>query len=152
MKIFVKKVDESIDTVIPKYAKAGDAGLDFHATSVTETEEFIEYGTNLAIEIPFGYVGLMFPRSSISKYDLFLTNCVGVIDSGYRGEVKFRFKKTQDSFFSKVLNMVIPARVYQNKDKIGQLIILPYPHIELELTDELSNTERGKGGFGSSGK
>lgn len=157
MKVKVKKVDQSIETVIPKYAKEGDAGLDFMATSVTETPDFIEYGTNIAVEIPAGHVGLMFPRSSISKYDLALCNAVGVVDSGYRGEVKFRFKRTKPAI-EQYTDMdgdtgyrLSNAKTYQVGDKIGQLIILPYPSIELEFTEELSDTERGNGGFGSSG-
>lgn len=136
----VKRLSDS--AVIPKYAKNGDAGLDLIATSKTLNELFIEYGTGLAFEIPEGYVGLVFPRSSISKYHLDLANSVGVIDSSYRGEVMVRFKKTLDRPY---------ANVYNIGDKICQLIIIPYPSIELTQVDELSNTERGSGGFGSTG-
>jgi dUTP pyrophosphatase len=146
MKVLCKLVDPTIETVIPKYAKGGDAGLDFIATSVTETSDYIEYGTNIAVEIPFGFAGFMMPRSSISKYDLTLCNSVGLIDSGYRGEIKFRFKRLPPKY------PFIESKAYEVGDKIGQLVVLQHPHIELELTDELTDTERGNGGFGSSGK
>lgn len=141
----------SPDAVAPSYAKLGDAGLDLTATDKKYVNEaakdgmsyksFIEYGTGLAFEIPEGYVGLIFPRSSISNVALTLTNCVGVIDSGYRGEVRFRFKRTLDG-----------AGEYAPGDKIGQLIILPYPQVQLQEAQELSDSSRGVGGFGSTGK
>ncbi len=140
MKINVKKLNDQ--AVIPKYAKSGDAGLDLIATSKTETELFVEYGTSLAFEIPEGYVGYIFPRSSISKYHLDLANSVGVVDSGYRGEVMVRFKKTLDRPH---------ANLYNVGDKVCQLIVMPYPKVELVEVSDLSNTERGSGGFGSSG-
>jgi dUTP pyrophosphatase len=93
------------------------------------------------MEIPEGFVGLVFPRSSIRKYDLSLTNCVGVIDSGYRGEIQATFRKEAG----------IPSKRYDVGDKIAQMIILPYPSIQFIETDELSDTERGEGGFGSTG-
>ena len=85
---------------------------------------------------------MIFPRSSIRNYELALTNCVGVVDSGYRGEIQFTFNKIGG----------VPSKKYDVGDRIGQLIILPYPQIELEEVSELSSTERGDGGFGSSGK
>ena len=139
MNIKVKKLDEN--AVIPKYAKLGDAGLDLTATSIEHTDNYIEYGTGLALEIPQGYVGLVFPRSSISKTGLSLSNSVGVIDSGYRGEIKFRFRLTNDQ------------RVwYSVGDRVGQIIIMPYPSINLTEVDELSSSDRSSGGFGSTGE
>ena len=142
MKVKFKKL--SPEAVLPTYAKQGDAGLDLTAISRGVVENphygYIEYGTGIAVEIPEGYVGLIFPRSSISKTGLILSNCVGVIDSGYRGEIKFRFKWIKDT------DSYVPG------DRIGQLVIMPYPQIEVEESDELSETERGDGGFGSSGK
>jgi dUTP pyrophosphatase len=83
MQVKIKKINPS--AVIPTYAKAGDAGMDVIATSVISEDVFqITYGLGIALEIPNGFVGLVFPRSSIRKTDLSLTNCVGVIDSGYR--------------------------------------------------------------------
>jgi dUTP pyrophosphatase len=143
LKIKVKKLHN--DAVIPKYSKDGDAGMDLTATEIlNETTESVTYGTGLAFEIPKGYVGLVFPRSSIRKYDLALTNCVGVIDSGYRGEVQATFKKTNWSKGDS-------SEKYNVGDRIAQIIILPYPKITLIETEELSNTERGEGGFGSTG-
>ena len=100
------------------------------------------YGTGLAIEIPEGHVGLLFPRSSISKTDLTLRNSVGIIDSGYRGEITFKFNNI----------LMSSCEPYNVKERIGQLIIMPYPIIEFEEVEELSTTERGEGGYGSTGK
>lgn len=140
MRVKVKKLNPS--AVVPKYAKSGDAGLDLVATAIlSNSASQITYGTDLAIEIPDGYVGLIFPRSSIKKYHLELSNSVGVIDSGYRGEIMFTFNKTQgfNSF------------AYNIGDRIGQILIIPYPQIEFEEVNELSDSERGEGGFGHTG-
>lgn len=141
MKVNVKKNRET--AVVPVYAKDGDAGLDLTATEIlNETDWQISYDTGLSFEIPYGFVGLVYPRSSVRKYDLELSNSVGVIDSGYRGTVQFTFNKTVRHSHN----------VYSVGDRIGQIIIVPYPHIELNEVDVLSDTERGTGGFGSSGK
>lgn len=141
MKVGIKKLHP--DAIIPKYAKSGDAGLDITATEIINDEGFqVTYGTGLAIEIPLGYVGLLFPRSSIRNYQIDLSNCVGVIDSGYRGEIQFTFNKTGG----------VPSKKYDVGERIGQIIILPYPEIEFVELDNLSSSERGEGGFGSSGK
>lgn len=140
MKIKIKKLNKK--AVIPHYAKEGDAGMDLTATSVSIDEYGnYSYGTGLAFEIPKGYVGLLFPRSSNCKKDLLLSNSVGVLDSGYRGEVMFKFK-----------NCGLQESVYEVGERVGQIIILPYPEIEFISVDELSESERGDGGFGSSGK
>ena len=80
--------------VIPSYAQEGDAGLDLVAISINRNDSplYWEYGTGLAVEIPSGFVGLLFPRSSISKTGHYLRNSVGVIDAGYRGEIKLRMQ------------------------------------------------------------
>ncbi len=146
MLIKVKKLHEN--AVVPQYAKEGDAGLDLVAVdSGTEADygKYIEYKTGLAFEIPRGYVGLLFPRSSVSNYTLSLANCVGVLDSGFRGEVSFRFRSTLPLGG-------LTKKGYQAGDKIGQLLVLPYPTITTILVDDLSETERGAGGYGSSGK
>ena len=84
MKVRIKKLSPT--AVIPTYAKVGDAGMDMVATRIiNETLDSITYGTDIAMEIPNGFVGLVFPRSSIRKTNLHLSNSVGVIDSGYRG-------------------------------------------------------------------
>lgn len=149
MEVKIKKLSK--DAVIPKYAHDTDAGLDLTATSKEYKDGVYIYGTGLAIEIPKGYVGLIFPRSSNYKQDLWLTNSVGVIDSGYRGEIKFMFK---DVLVDKIIS---PGELNEHKtwqvgDRIGQLIIMPYPSINLVEVDKLSDSDRGTGGFGSSGR
>jgi dUTP pyrophosphatase len=144
LKVKIKKLHPN--AVIPIYAKDGDAGLDLTATEITFKEQNdinISIATvkcGISMEIPEGFVGLIFPRSSIYKANCILSNSVGVIDSGYRGEIMANFVAEEESFGYKV------------GDRIGQIIILPYPQIEFELIDELSDTQRGLGGFGSTGK
>ena len=138
----IKIIDKSTPITIPKFENPGDAGLDLVATSISFTGDYVEYGTNLAFEIPDGFVGLLFPRSSISKYDLSLCNSVGVIDSGYRGEVKLRFKTTHN---------YDPRKIYNVGDKVGQLVLVPFISPTLNVVSELSETKRGSGGFGSTG-
>ena len=143
MKVKIKKLDSKAQ--IPVYANPGDAGMDVVATSMKFEENYIEYGTGLSFEVPEGYVMLIFPRSSVSKKDLVLANSVGVLDSGYRGELKLRFKVACQ-----------PGKLmrdyYHPGDRIGQIIIIPYPTIEFSEVDNLGNSERGEGGFGSSGE
>lgn len=127
----------------PSYAREGDAGMDLTAVEVEYNKNYVSYKTGLAFEIPEGYVGLLFPRSSNSKMDLLLCNSVGVVDSGYRGEIEFRYKLSGNGMVPSVTN------TYAVGDRIGQLVIIPYPKIELNEIDELSTTERGEGGFGS---
>ena len=163
LKVKIKKLNE--DAVIPTYSKDGDAGMDLVATSKSfDTDANVVYGTGLAFEIPKGYVGLIFPRSSNAKQQLLLSNSVGVIDSGYRGEVMLKFKSSASSFSLKTLFKLIfnpDAKMtlinnvkisYNVGERIGQIIILPYPQIEFEEAEELSETERGNGGYGSTGK
>ena len=133
---FKKLVDKA---VTPSYAKPGDAGMDLTAVWRNQTFDIVTYGTGLSIEIPDGYVGLLFPRSSIYKTKMSLTNAVGVIDSGYRGEIMMKFKMTDNRIMYKV------------GDRVGQLVIMPYPKVEFEEVDELSETSRGSGGYGSTG-
>lgn len=149
MEVKIKKLVEN--AVIPKYAHPTDAGLDLTAVSKECKNGVYVYGTGLAIEIPEGYVGLIFPRSSNYKQNLWLTNCVGVIDSGYRGEIKFMFKDvlTKRTLFPGEYD---EHKTWEIGDRIGQLIIVPYPSINLVEVDELSDSDRGEGGFGSSGK
>lgn len=140
MKVKIKRLDRS--AVIPKYAKDGDAGLDLTATAykVNEKGQYV-YTSDLALEIPDGYVGLLFPRSSICKKDLEMTNSVGVIDSNYRGPIKSVFNPTCED-----------PEIYELGERFAQLIIIPYPKIEFEEVEELSETDRGSGGYGSTGK
>lgn len=130
------------NAVSPCYAKPGDAGMDLTAVEIINNEVFqITYDTGIAVEIPQGYVGLVFPRSSIRKYDVSLTNSVGVIDSGYRGSIQATFKK----------NKGVASKVYAVGERIAQIIIVPFPFVTMIETDSLSETSRGEGGFGSTG-
>jgi dUTP pyrophosphatase len=141
MQVKIKKLHP--DAVIPKYAKESDAGLDLVATSIKENTSFqITYGLGIALEIPEGFVGLVFPRSSIRNTELTLSNSVGVIDSGYRGELQATFNKSNG----------LDSISYKVGDRVCQIMIIPHPSIEFEEVNELSNTERGEGGFGSTGK
>lgn len=166
MKVKIKKLHEN--AVIPTYSKQGDAGMDLTAVSrIFDKDGNVSYGTGLSFEIPEGYVGLLFPRSSNSKQDLLLSNSVGVLDSGYRGEVFFKFKPSaiyvdneegldeegeSFDFVSLPNDGYAQDRFYQVGDRVGQIIIIPYPQIEFEEVDKLTDTERGEGGFGHTGK
>ena len=131
------------DAVIPSYSKDGDAGMDLTITEIYSNTTFdVTYGFGLAMEIPYGYVGLVFPRSSVRNMELNLSNCVGVIDSGYRGEIQATFKKTNG----------LDSLKYKVGDRGAQIIIIPYPKVTFVEVDELSSTDRGVGGFGSTGK
>ena len=144
MKVNVKKLDGN--AVVPTYAKHGDAGMDLTAISKEYDEHGnVCYGTGLAFEIPNGFAGFLFPRSSNTKKDLILGNSVGVIDSGYRGEVIFKFRELLPS----ERDIEFGAREYEIGDRIGQIVIMPVPQIEFNVVDELSTTDRGVGGFGS---
>ena len=140
MKVKVKKIRES--AFLPTKAHATDAGYDLYADSIGYDDcGNVVYGTGVAVEIPKGYVGFVFPRSSIARTGLILSNAVGVIDSGYRGEIMAKFRRAQ-----------VPAEEYKLGERIAQLIIIPYPEIEFELSNELTDSDRGSGGYGSSGK
>lgn len=143
MQIKFKKLHEN--AVLPHYAKPGDMGMDVVATDYEFNSEYQchVYHTGLAFEVPEGYGMLIFPRSSNRKTDAYLTNSVGVLDSGYRGELMLCFKNRDPQD-------VIPP--YKVGDRVGQIMIIPYPQIEFIETEELSSTERGEGGFGSTGK
>ena len=139
MKVKVMKLDAG--AIVPKYAKPGDAGMDLYAVSQKfDDHGNYVFGTGLAMEIPEGYMGLIFPRSSISKTAHSLRNAVGVIDSGYRGEIMMKFDINTHN-----------SPVYDVGDRIAQIIIMPYPQVEFEEVFELADSERGSGGFGSTG-
>lgn len=142
MEVKFKKLAQ--DAVVPTYAHPGDAGLDLTATRFTQEFDksgklVLVYHTDIAVEIPEGYVGLLFMRSSVSQRSLSMTNAVGVIDSSYRNEIMGKFKLTTDA---------LPT-IYQPGDKFAQLIIIPYPTVDVVISEALSETERGKDGFGS---
>lgn len=127
----------------PEQAYEDDAGFDLRAAWCQYRGTYIEYGTGIALEIPPGYVGLLFPRSSISDMDVSLTNSVGVVDSGFRGEVTFRFRP---------LYSAEGLQVYSPGDRIGQLLIVKLPDVVMMRAYELSPSHRGERGYGSSGK
>ena len=137
MRIRIKKLHPK--AVVPQYAHFGDAAVDLVAIrSWEDNKGKLCYGTGLAMEIPENHVGLLFPRSSIAKMDLRLANAVGVIDSGYRGEVMLKFDKQGD-------------HCYEVGDRVGQLMLVPIPSIQFVEVVNLPGTDRGDGGFASSG-
>lgn len=138
MNVKIKKLHK--DAVIPKYSRDGDAGLDLTAVSFYFDKDLIVYQTGIAIQIPKDYVGLIYPRSSLSKYDLVLANHVGVVDSNYIGEIILKFRKIKES-----------ANFFLVGERIAQLMIVPYPRINFVEVDQLDETNRGSNGFGSSG-
>jgi dUTP pyrophosphatase len=141
MIVKIKKTDER--AVMPTYGHDGDACMDLTAISKTIVEEdgygFIEYGFGLSTQLPADHVMLLFPRSSVSTTGLILANSVGVIDETYRGEIKARFKWVKGS------------KQYEVGDRVAQFLIIPRPKLELELVDELEDSDRDLGGFGSTG-
>lgn len=167
----LKKLYEDVPT--PKYATSGSAGLDLTAMSrFYDKDGNVCYGTGIAVEIPEGYVGLLFPRSSITKKDILVKNSVGVIDSDYRGEIvlkcspclgygnhynldeckdlRYGINTDQDHF--QTIDYLIPNHEnYEIGDKCCQLVIVPIPKVVIHLVDELSETERGANGYGHTG-
>ena len=140
VEIKIKKLNPL--AVAPTKAHLTDAWFDLYATSKTYDDNGnVVYGCGLAFEIPEGCKGLMFPRSSNARTRLKLSNSVGVIDAGYRGEVTAKFKSIAP----------LHEREYQIGERFAQIIFLPIPNVELEVADELSDSERGTGGYGSSG-
>lgn len=138
LQVRVKKTHPN--AVIPEYALDGDACFDLTAVSkVVGDDGNIVYHTGLSFEIPKGYAGFVFPRSSIRCKGMFLRNAVGVIDSGYRGEVQVTMGIYGDS------------PIYSGGDRVAQMLVLPIPQVELIETDSLGKSERGEGGHGSSG-
>ena len=144
MKVKIKKLH--VDAVVPTYAKDGDAAVDLVAVSKgVDRYGNIVYGTGLCMQIPDGYVGLLYPRSSISRTHLALANSVGVIDSGYRGEIMLKFRN--------INGIIVDSQHMSPKigDRVGQLMIVPRPKIDFVEVKQLDDSERGSGGFGSTG-
>lgn len=151
MKVRIKKL--SGRAVMPAKAYTTDAGFDLTATRQWYDEYGnICYGTDLAFEIPEGYAGFIYPRSSNSKRQLLLSNAVGIVDSHYRGEVTFKFKPSLALDGEQYVITRLRYDLHKVGDRIGQLIIMPIPDIEFEEAEELSQTDRGEGGYGSSGR
>lgn len=131
----------------PTKAHATDSGYDLYATSKYNDEYGnIVYGTSLNVEIPVGFTGYLYPRSSISKKPLSLANSVGVIDPGYTGEIIAKFKPTP--YYSS--GEEIDDQEYEIGDRVVQLIVTKNEDIQFEIVDELKKTERSEKGFGSS--
>ena len=156
-----KKLDEN--AVIPSYAHNGDVGMDLTAISVEYNvdKDLYIYHTGLALESEYGYGTFLFPRSSNCKTEAYLTNHVGIADSAiYRGEIQLRYKnrdRYRKSFWEWIIGKVNVERAlkfapFQAGDRVGQMVVLPYPQVHVQVVDELSETERGTGGFGSTGK
>ncbi len=147
VKLKVKRLHP--DAVVPGYATTGAACFDLHAL-MREASPSVEvrhqepnvFRTGLAFEVPKGYVMLIYSRSGHGfKSDVRLSNCVGVIDSDYRGEVMV--KLTADT--------TAVGLSVKHGDRIAQAIVIPFPKVSFEEVDGLDDTERGSGGFGSTG-
>lgn len=140
MKIRFKKCHPA--AVMPKRATTGAAGFDLTAVSVKYGDNGkVFYDTGIAVEIPAGHVGLLFQRSSVYKTGLSLCNAVGVCDADFRGSISFVFRIGYG-----------PSQPYKVGERIGQIVFVPIPDVELIEADELSETARGEGGYGSTGK
>lgn len=156
IEIKVKKIVP--EAHLPTKAKNGDAGFDLVAIDdgIVDSDGFIQYRTGLSIEPPPGVHTEIWPRSSISKYDMALANSIGLIDNGYRGELLIRFKPTlrysqmQDG--EVYVTLPKPFKKYQKGDKIAQLVISSTINALFIESNELAETSRGAGGFGSSGR
>ena len=138
----VKRLYE--EALLPTKATEGSAAFDLYAYTEAPLEpcETFKYKTGIALEIPEGRVGLIFPRSGLStKFGIRLSNCVGVIDSDYRGEIIVALHNDGDESY-----------MINRGERIAQLMIVDIPKIGIEEVAELSDTKRGIGGFGSSGK
>lgn len=132
------------DANIPERQNPGDAGLDLYCYDMhwDKARKVYKYSTGVAVAIPENHVGIIAPRSSIYKRGLVLVNSIGIIDSGYRGEIMFMYGKRPDA------NIVKP---YQHGERLGQLMVLPYPSLKVIEVNNLNNTTRGEDGFGSTG-
>jgi dUTP pyrophosphatase len=151
MEIKIKKLN--VNAITPTYAKAGDACCDVTAISYEYDKEhdLHVYHTGLAFEIPEGHCLKIFPRSSNTKTDCYLPNSVGVLDSGYRGELIIKYKERG---FTKLLSFITrkPHKPYEVGDRVAQIQVQPYPVMEFVVVEKLSETERGANGFGHTGK
>lgn len=144
MKVNIKKLNEN--AILPTYGSEYSAGADLYACM--EEPLTIEAGktrlvhTGIAMEIPEGYVGLIYARSGLAtKRGLAPANKVGVIDSDYRGEIMVA-----------LYNQGETAQIIEQGERIAQIVLTPYLRAEFETAEELSDTARGAGGFGSTGR
>ena len=142
VQIEIKALNEAAK--IPSYAYSGDAGMDLRASESLTLQPFERalVPTGLAIALPEGYAGFVLPRSGLAiKHGITVVNTPGLIDSNYRGELKVILQNTDSH---------VPFTIHVG-DRIAQLVVMPVPHMSFTPVDVLSNTERGEGGFGSSG-
>ena len=144
MKIDLKKINEN--AIVPTQGHKADAGYDLYAClevdGIIYPGETLKIPTGIAVEIPEGYFGGVFARSGLAtKQGLRPANCVGVIDAHYRGEIIVALHNDSKT----------PQKI-SHGDRIAQLIMIPILSIEFNVVDELSETDRGSGGFGSTGK
>jgi len=156
MKIKYKKLSPEAKTPLRVFDV--DAGFDLYSISKEETPDYIEYHTGIAFEIPVGYAGFLFPRSSVTKYDLMLKNSIGLIDATYRGEIKCRFKKIIGGEINdinilknKITIDFSNAKIFEAGERIAQIVFMEIPEVTLVEALELSETERGEGGYGHTG-
>lgn len=134
------------EAVGPSFSRDGDAGLDLTAQRIAEYDnrsDTYSYHTGIAVEIPEKHVGILVPRSSVTQYDLTLANNIGIIDSNYRGEIIVKMRVVAPNTGE--------PRIYRAGDRVAQLVIIPIPPVFLSEVRELSQTDRGQQGFGSSG-
>ena len=144
MKVNIKRLNE--DAKIPTRGSSESAGYDLYAcinSPVTiAAHSTVKIGTGLAMELPEGYFGAIFARSGLAtKQGLRPANCCGIIDSDYRGEYIVALHNDTD----------VP-QIVNPHERIAQLVVMPYLPVDFTVVDELSDTERGDGGFGSTGK
>ena len=144
MEIRVKRISET--AVLPTRGSASAAGYDLYADLAENVEiaphETKMIGTGLTMEIPEGYFGAIFARSGLAaRESLRPANCVGVVDSDYRGPFMIALHNDGET-----------VRVIEPRERIAQLVVMPYLSVEFTESDELNETIRGSGGFGSTGK
>ena len=163
-----KQLDEK--AVIPFYAKEGDACMDITAIDLEydlKNDRYI-YHTGLAFEVPEGYYMDLRPRSSNTKCDFYIPNAPGTLDAGYRGELLVVFKRRDkialedfamlfkgcdpNQVMTAYVNSMLSIAPYVPGDRVCQMQVLPRPNVNIEVVEELSESERGEGGFGSTGK
>jgi dUTP pyrophosphatase len=127
---------------LPAYAKPGDAAFDLclniEEPITLQPDQTIKIGTGLAVEIPEGHFGLVVPRSSLAKRNLMMANTLGIIDSGYRGEI-----------LTVIRNIGTTPEVLNPQDRLFQMAIIPFTQVQFNHVESLSETERNAGGFGS---
>lgn len=158
----VKKLNP--EAVLPQQAQQSDAGYDLVAIDDGEIKwaesptgentgliQYIQYRCGFSVEPPEGYHLEIFPRSSITKYDLMLANSIGLVDEGFRGEILVRFKVVQPQHDLKVVRG-LPIRKYQKGERIAQLVLRKTIRAKFVEAESLSDSQRSSGGFGSTGK